>query len=50
MGRGPPLVLGQNGAPGLFIYFSFFLLFPFSVFFFFHRFCFLNSNDFKPTL
>jgi hypothetical protein len=32
MGRGPPLVLGRNGALGLFIFLSF--LFSFSVFLF----------------
>jgi hypothetical protein len=34
MGRGPPLVLGRKGAPGLFIYFSFLFFLFFSVFLF----------------
>jgi hypothetical protein len=63
MGRGPPLVLGRNGAPGLFIYFSFFslLLFCFLVSFVtfankiqikpnhFHKFLQNSQQGFKPT-
>jgi hypothetical protein len=32
MGRGPPLVLGRNGAPGLFFFLSSFSFYSFSDF------------------
>jgi hypothetical protein len=48
MGRGPPLVLGRNGAPGLFIILFYFLLFFFCFLYFFYRFCKNAPNQFKP--
>jgi hypothetical protein len=39
---------GPNRCPGPFSGFSSFLLFPFSVFYFFHNFHIGYSNDFKP--
>jgi hypothetical protein len=46
VGRGLIVGLGRIVAPGPFL--VFFLLFPFSVFYFFHIFCKTPSNQFKP--
>jgi hypothetical protein len=49
VGRGLIVGLGRIVAPGPFlVFFSSFLLFPFSVFYFFHIFCKTPSNQFKP--
>jgi hypothetical protein len=40
--------LGRNGSRGPISYFSFSSSFSFLFSYFLHRFCILNSNDFKP--
>jgi hypothetical protein len=45
---GPFLVLGRKGSRGPISYFSFSSSFLFLFSYFLHRFCILNSNDFKP--